>query len=219
MPDLYSFYVTANAERLHDEVERVGIVAYDEADAIRMVTEQHGEGVGWTAAPAFEEPCDNPDFTQGHVVFVETAPARNPEMTANQLYAVAEPLERIYDPWRFRHYLDFDDDRIPEESNKRVSYRVISDICEDGERCHTLGTLWLDDKPFMVTQSAGRGGMDFLDEHVTDPVLYKEALAYLRSLYKPEPDLGLYCIDPDTPLRELTFFYGDSADIPGVEKR
>jgi len=161
-------------------------------------------------------PAEKPRLTASGV-FVQEAPERPPMKTANQIYALAPKQEDCYEPYdpnNFSRFIEIDTWSIPDDTNKRVSHRIVADPYIDGHRCHTLGTLWLDDKPFAVTQVGGRGGKDHHDYFVTDRGLYLEAWQYLISLYAPE-NPQFKTIDPDTPIRALTDFYSGEIKIPG----
>jgi len=93
-------------------------------------------------------------------------------------------------------------------ANTRVHTRILYDPYIDGTRCCTLETLWLDDKPFAISQIAGRGGRDHTAFWITDTETYGQAVAYLLSLYRNEIEEDERVLDPTKPLRELTCFYG-----------
>jgi len=207
MPEFYSYIVQAKEERPEGEVEQVGLVASSPERALQMVAQEHGEGVGWDVKPFGRGRVSNSDFMYEHVVYVQKSPKRGPKRSANDLYALADEKEDVYDPYRFQRFFDINVQDIPEDANTRVSLRILYDPYIDRERCKTLGTLWLDGQPFAVTQEAGRDGGDHYDHFVTDAARYREAHLYLVSLYEPgTPDFTV--INPDEPMRRLTDFYG-----------
>lgn len=221
MPDFFGYVVTAKEERPEGVIEQVGLTTTSPEEALRMVVEKHGEGVGWDVRRfTSDRPIANPDAMHVHFVYEQAAPKRYPMQSANDLYAMARKLEdsyEPYDPCSFRRFMDIDTYSIPEDANKRVAHRIISDPYIDGYRVFTLGSLWLDGKPFAITQEGGRGGKDQHDYFVTDKALYLEALTYLLSLYAPD-DPQFLIIDPNKPMRELTDFYSGSIPLPQLEE-
>lgn len=66
--------------------------------------------------------------------------------------------------------------------NTRMEIRTHVDYDFDHRRCWTLRSLWLDGKPFMIIQSAGREGRDHRERIITDIEVFKKAVLYLIEL-------------------------------------
>lgn len=130
-------------------------------------------------------------------------------LSANQVYAL--DAQRIStDLWEVeRHVPEVAFYEIPDDTNTRVQLREICLVDYDGERMWALATVWLDERPVMIVQQAGRGGTDHRERYVTDRSAYFDMVAYLHGLQQPDPEEGLV-IDPDEPLAELTCFYGET---------
>lgn len=89
----------------------------------------------------------------------------------------------------------------------RFTVKYYADPYIDGYRVWKLASLWLDDKPFMVIQEAGRGGRDHSQKFITDIETYKACVDYLQSfcpVVNPEY-LDIYNQDDDIP--NLTSFF------------
>jgi hypothetical protein len=198
-------------EQPEGEPETVLAVHETEAEALAQIVAEVGPG-DWRVFRQGE--VTNSEAESG-IHHVGTAPKRSPMKSANDLYAM-EPIRTSLDPWHFHRTLpELEHDRIPEtddvSANTRVEARYLSDPYIDGYRVSELYTLWLDDKPFAVCQEAGRSGKDHQARFLTDAKVFGEAMAYLVSLYEYEAEESPEIIDPNTPMRALTTFYGDDA--------
>jgi len=130
-------------------------------------------------------------------------------VTPNQLYALP--------PIRIEKSVDDALPGFPEldqyetyDANSRIEVRWLANECFDGERGWELASVWIDDQPFMIMTSAGRGNQDHQDRFITDEALYWKAVEYLRSLVPAEPIQDLTDIDAELP--DLTRFYGHSLE-------
>ena len=97
---------------------------------------------------------------------------------------------------------DIEDDVISD----RLELRIIRDPYIDGNRTWTLSTLWFDNKPVMVLQSAGRAGRDYNKSFVTDLEAYGNVVSYIATLINAT---GIYIHDADTDYDDLVSFYGN----------
>jgi hypothetical protein len=93
----------------------------------------------------------------------------------------------------------------------RVSVKTVKYHSYDGRRIWHLATVWLDDKPVMVIQNAGREGDDHAARFVTDLDAYREMVAYLRSIIPIEWD-ETEVMDRMQDNPALTRFYDQSLD-------
>jgi hypothetical protein len=102
----------------------------------------------------------------------------------------------------------------PEDPHFEI--RIIEHHHTDTRRYWRTATVWLNSKPVMVVQNAGRDGDDWIRHWVTDQPLYFELCQYVRSevlrLIAPkirdelrDPQL---LIDPNTQIKELDEYYG-----------
>lgn len=107
-----------------------------------------------------------------------------------------------------KHFSDVDFFSI-EQENGPIQARYYADHSFDGERCWELFSLWIDDKPFMICQEAGRGGRDHIDNFITNKDLYLKACDELRKLYKKEVPV----FDETENLVDLTDFYGKKLEF------
>lgn len=131
---------------------------------------------------------------------------RPPKQSANDLYA-RKPIRITKDPWDFRWGFSIDTDLIPDDANERVEGRILYDPYNN-DNPHRLSTLWLDGQSFGVLQV---GGDSHRELFVTDDRVFQAAVAYLRSLYVYEVEDPRSPIDPDVPMRKLTYFCGGDA--------
>lgn len=206
---MHGYLYEAPTEQKTGEPEQIWFFAEDEDAALAFVLE-HGGAEDWVQARIWPD-VDEPEQ---RLVNVSLAPRRGPVCSPNDLYAM-EPLRVFKQPWVFSDFFEpeVNTDQIPDEANLRVEARTLADPYIDGERCCTLMTLWLDDRPFGILQLAGRGGRDHREGFVTDEAVYWEALAYLLSLQVHEEREVLWnSIPADQPSRELTSFYSH-ADV------
>ncbi len=137
-------------------------------------------------------------------------------MKANDIYKLPVKREsRDLYPLRymeaFPNIKDDDLSSLTSGINYHVVIKTVEDCSSDGERSWFLFTVWLDKKPFMIGQRAGRGGCDYYEYFITDEATYREADDYLKSLIKREDTL-YNVIDPDEDRDDLDTFYGYSLE-------
>ena len=98
-----------------------------------------------------------------------------------------------------------------EDPSKRVELRFYEDHDIDYRRNWVLASVWLDGRPFMIVQNAGREGDDHAKRFITDTATYAEAARYLKSLCVPQgtSDGPVDVVGLDDEVRELTTFYGN----------
>lgn len=128
-------------------------------------------------------------------------------MTIKDIYAL-KPTKITHTLYEVnRHFPNVDFYNIEEETSTRLEIRYYADECFDGERGWSMFSLYFDGKPFMLCQEAGRGNQDFTNQHISDRATYDEFVAYLHSLYAPDPkqDEDIVGLDEDLPC--LTEFY------------
>lgn len=131
-------------------------------------------------------------------------------LTANQVYQL--PVQRYeFTQWEtlaYLHELNLNDIEMPDEQRRLVS-KIHCTHTFDESRNWRLGSLWFDEKPFLIYQEAGRTG-DHEARYVTDRVLLWEAIRYAQTFQVDDyPDDKL---DPDQPCLELTHFYGTNLE-------
>lgn len=143
-------------------------------------------------------------------------------MKPNDLYAM-EPESTTYELHSLEsdHLPELGNDWYPHEwwsncPNTRVQVKVIKNHSFDGERIWKLQTVWFDDKPFMITQNAGRSGRDHDNRFITNAEVFKEAVYYIRSLF-PELEMTENAIDPNEDIYNLVTFYNHTL-APKMEK-
>lgn len=225
------YYCGTKEEQPEGQVERAFVIAKSEAAAFARLAQAF-------SIPA-DQWCHDPEmgssegFTETHytrvesdwqaewkvreqlaehgtaICFEETAPARPPAMSANELYAW-KPEAVETDLWRLGSHVpelpewNYDWD-LPSKEN-RVQVRVLWNSSSDGERCTFLATVWFDEAPVMVIQNGGRGGRDTVRRYITNEGHYRAMVAYLL-LFARDELKGVDVIDPTVPMRELTDFY------------
>jgi len=105
----------------------------------------------------------------------------------------------------------------PTQTTERIEIRYYKDHCFDGRRIWRLCAAYLDGKPFMIMQNAGREGDDYYARFVTDPDIYKTAVAYVQSLVSPEVSKVIKdVVDPAVDIPSLTSFYNESLYTVGL---
>lgn len=100
------------------------------------------------------------------------------------------------------------------ESTERLEIRTVKYYCYDGRRTWVLRTVWLDEKPVMIVQNAGRESDDHVARYITDETLFRELVAYVRSRIVPEDPFPVNTIDLHEDMAELTYFYGQALEGP-----
>ncbi len=102
-----------------------------------------------------------------------------------------------------KHFEDINFIAIKQEEGP-IEVKYYANHSFDGERVWTMFSLWLNDKPFMICQEAGRGGRDYIKSFITDEQTYLRACDELRKLYKNKVDI----FSSDENNVDLTEFYG-----------
>ncbi|HCH9337301.1 TPA: hypothetical protein PNO69_004497 [Salmonella enterica] len=134
-------------------------------------------------------------------------------ITAKEVYQLPSQSE-TNELWSLKgYYYDF----LPEigdelysikpEDNKRLKIKVLKEFDFDGRRFWRLQTLWIDNKPVMIMQNAGREGDDHRKRFITNKELYKEVVSYVRELIGENlEDSFNDFIDENTPYNYLEFY-------------
>lgn len=144
-------------------------------------------------------------------------------MTPNELYA-RTPAEVVKDDlsWLKGCYYD----HLPEVNawgfelipivegplKGRFELRFYRRYTSDGRRVWWLYAFFFDGQPVMVLQNAGREGDDHHRRIVTDPHQLARAVTLLRT-FLPAIEAS-EVVDPDSPVKGLDEFYGDSLGEP-----
>jgi len=128
-------------------------------------------------------------------------------MTPNELYALP-PVEVSSDPYRLRHHIDEVDPSCIEVNTCDIECRYYANHSDDGERTWTLFSAWYSGNPFMICQSAGRGGRDHTYRFVTNAETYRAAVEHLKDLLKlTEDDEISGLVSADQELENLDAFW------------
>jgi hypothetical protein len=98
-----------------------------------------------------------------------------------------------------------------EVKTERVEIRFIKDFCFDGRRVWQLATVWLDSKPVMIVQNAGREGDDYSARFITDATLFREMCQHIKELL-PVDQNYIEEICSNTKTEGLIEFYGNHLD-------
>lgn len=142
-------------------------------------------------------------------------------MTTVQDFYDAEPIRRTHDlGLLFGCYYE----HLPEmgnrpmawggpDDNERVEVRFHYERWEDSRRFWAVASVWLDDRPFMLVQNAGREGDDHAKRFVTNRIAYADAVGYLTRLSLARTERGDYC-PPDEARKDLLRFYDESIPAP-----
>lgn len=98
------------------------------------------------------------------------------------------------------------------ESAPRVTIRVYKEFEFDCRRYWRLAAVYLDDRPVMIIQNAGREGDDHAERFVTDDGVFHELITYLRSVATPvfEDRPRPVLVDPNEDRNDIDNFYGNS---------
>ena len=70
----------------------------------------------------------------------------------------------------------------PELISDRAEVRFLKDWNFDGRRVWILATVWLDENPVMILQSAGREGRDHSKRFIVDEVQFIELCEHVQSM-------------------------------------
>lgn len=110
----------------------------------------------------------------------------------------------------YNHVPEIDGYSVDWKRNERVLVRPVGEKNYDGRRFWRLAAVFLDDKPVMLVQNAGREGDDHAKRFVVDGVAYREMVGYLMSIYEePEIDANSDVISLDEERQDLDSFYND----------
>lgn len=133
-------------------------------------------------------------------------------MKPNELYQ-CKPDKEDKDVYKVRDFFpevyniyDFDEDHYVNLT--RFSIKYYADPYIDGYRVWRLASIWIDNKPFMVIQLAGRGGRDHTGKFITDSELYVKCVQYLQSFCPIVNDFDVF--NPEEDISTLTKFCGSS---------
>jgi len=146
--------------------------------------------------------------------------------TPTELYAL-KPTRTDYGSWHAVsvHLRDeigngFDLDLDAVEKTQRMETRTLVDHDYDGRRGWTLQTVWFDNKPVMVVNSAGRDGDEYHERWITDPELFGELVTFLKS-FMSEDTTGF--VKADAKIPAMTEFYNhtihDYYDVEAQEPK
>lgn len=126
-------------------------------------------------------------------------------MSPNEVYQL--PVQKVEkELWNLEeHFPECNYEDFQAEEVQGLETRVFHDENFDGERYWRLAGMYLDDKPFMIIQNAGRGGRDHTQRFITDGEVFLEAVKRIRKLTIPED-----VVPSEEDLPELTNFYGCS---------
>lgn len=94
--------------------------------------------------------------------------------------------------------------------NDRVEIRVYGHVNYDGRRFWLLAGVYIDGRPVMVIQNAGREGDDHHGRFVTDPVAYYDMVRYLGGLAGKDKYKELEFVAADQDIEGLDDFYGEN---------
>lgn len=99
------------------------------------------------------------------------------------------------------------------ELNKKILTKTVKYHSYDGYRIWEMLSVWFEDKPFMISMNAGRGGRDDNKLIITDKQLYANASSYLVDLMLNLEKEDIKEINPDEDCDDLECFYGHSVEI------
>ena len=140
--------------------------------------------------------------------------------TANELYERV-PQEETKDLWlMFGCYFNHFNELVPDtgyvdqscfKSQTRITVKILKHFDFDGRRFWNMSTVWLDEKPFMITHNAGREGDDSVARFITDKDVFIKAIDYLKTFMPVEQStIDEDVIDPNNLVQ--TDFYGNHLD-------
>lgn len=113
----------------------------------------------------------------------------------------------------YNHVPELEFNVLPtEDPGKRISIHTYKYFNFDGRRYWALRSVWLDEKPFMIIQNAGREGDDHAHRFITDVAMYTEAVAYLRTVVNTPDEEIPDVVNVTDEIVSLTEFYGNSLD-------
>ena len=99
------------------------------------------------------------------------------------------------------------------ELNKKILTKTVKYHSYDGYRIWEMLSVWFEDKPFMISMNAGRGGRDDNSLIITDKQLYANASSYLVDLMLNLEKEDIKEINPDEDCDDLECFYGHSVEV------
>ena len=99
------------------------------------------------------------------------------------------------------------------ELNKKILTKTVKYHSYDGYRIWEMLSVWFEDKPFMISMNAGRGGRDDNKLIITDKQLYANASSYLVDLMLNLEKEDIKEINPDEDCDDLECFYGHSVEV------
>lgn len=98
------------------------------------------------------------------------------------------------------------------ELNKKILVKTVKYHSFDGYRIWEILSIWFEDKPFMISMNAGRGGRDDNKIIITDKQIYADASSYLIELMLNIEKGNIKEISPDKDCDDLECFYGHSVE-------
>ncbi len=99
------------------------------------------------------------------------------------------------------------------ELNKKILTKTVKYHSYDGYRIWEMLSVWFEDKPFMISMNAGRGGRDDNKLIITDKQLYANASCYLVDLMLNLEKEDIVETNPNEDCDDLECFYGHSVEI------
>lgn len=97
------------------------------------------------------------------------------------------------------------------DKNTKIKIHVLKDFNFDGRRGWMLSIVYFEDKPFMITQNAGREYDDIFNKFIIDNELYKESIRYLKTILPEDietyPEIDL---NSEEVFNKITTFYDNS---------
>jgi len=127
-------------------------------------------------------------------------------MKPNDVYGWT-PISQTTDLWRISgSFEDVYIDYIQDGLNTRILVKKYVNE-EIDLRSFEFFSVWLDDRPFMIIERAGRGGDDYYETYITDFKAYTDAGVYLRSLYYEDEHNKPTVMDPAKDIPDLGVFY------------
>lgn len=135
--------------------------------------------------------------------------------TANDIYAMPAQQSTYFDLWsviadgQITEVGIYDMDYDVVKAITRIQVKVIKEVVYDWRRSWVLATVWFDNAPVMIVQSAGRERDDYKRRYITNTEAYVNMVSYLMSLRTNDIYIDEN-IDPDKDMgNELTDFYCD----------
>lgn len=98
------------------------------------------------------------------------------------------------------------------ELNKKILVKTVKFHSFDGYRIWEMLSIWFENKPFMITMCAGRGGRDDSKVIITNKQLYSDASSYLFELMINLEKEDIKEINPDEDCDDLECFYGHDVE-------